>query len=219
MHRFCKILKLFWAYPKKVNLLHNPQKKSKQQISKIEASPSSSAGRKPRWGWTSDGAHGCWPLAAERRSLFAAVSCTALRSGVALCPRTIIGILTNREWFYWNTRMPTITKTNETFWYHLDGKGPYLTQKIHCPLKPIHNLEEYHHVGWEKKTFFDNLITKGKNVCQNFCLDLSLRRSRVAGLGRLSAGAKMTMKPFVKRVFTIFATNASFLRVISNFRI
>ena len=43
--------------------------------------------------------------------------------------------------------------------------------------------------------------------------------SRVAGLGRLSAGAKMAMKPFVKRVFTFFATNASFLRVISNFRI
>ena len=42
---------------------------------------------------------------------------------------------------------------------------------------------------------------------------------RVAGLGRLSAGAKMAMKPFVKRVFTIFATSASFLRVISNFRI
>ena len=30
----------------------------------------------------------------------------------------------------------------------------------------------------------------------------------MAGLGRLSAGAKMAMKPFVKRVFTIFATNA-----------
>ena len=42
---------------------------------------------------------------------------------------------------------------------------------------------------------------------------------RVAGLGRLSAGAKMAMKPFVKRVIKIFATNASFLRVISNFRI
>ena len=42
---------------------------------------------------------------------------------------------------------------------------------------------------------------------------------RVAGLGRLSAGANMAMKPFVKRVITIFATNASFLRVISNFRI
>ena len=40
---------------------------------------------------------------------------------------------------------------------------------------------------------------------------------RVAGLGRLSVGAKMAMKPFVKRVFTIFATNASFLRVISIF--
>ena len=41
---------------------------------------------------------------------------------------------------------------------------------------------------------------------------------RVAGLGRLSAGAKKAMKPFVKCVITIFATNASFLRIISNFR-
>ena len=43
--------------------------------------------------------------------------------------------------------------------------------------------------------------------------------NRVAGLGRLSVGANMAMKPFVKRVIKIFATNASFLRVISNFRI
>ena len=42
---------------------------------------------------------------------------------------------------------------------------------------------------------------------------------RVAGLGRLSAGAKMAMKPFVERVFTIFATNASVLRVIVNLQI
>ena len=32
--------------------------------------------------------------------------------------------------------------------------------------------------------------------------------NRVAGLGRLSAGAKMAMKPFVKRVFTIFEFNS-----------
>ena len=32
-------------------------------------------------------------------------------------------------------------------------------------------------------------------------------------------GANMAMKPFVKCVITIFATNASFLRVISNFQI
>ena len=42
---------------------------------------------------------------------------------------------------------------------------------------------------------------------------------RVAGLGRLSAGANMAMKPFVKRVITIFATNASLLRVIANLQI
>ena len=38
----------------------------------------------------------------------------------------------------------------------------------------------------------------------------------VAELGSLSSGAKMAMKVFVKRVFTIFASNASFLRVIAN---
>ena len=46
-----------------------------------------------------------------------------------------------------------------------------------------------------------------------------ISQTRVAGLVRLSAVAKMSMKPFVKRVFTIFATNVSFLRVISNFQI
>ena len=49
--------------------------------------------------------------------------------------------------------------------------------------------------------------------------NVGLMTYRVAGLGRLSAGANMAMKPFVKRVIIIFATNASFLRVISNFRI
>ena len=39
---------------------------------------------------------------------------------------------------------------------------------------------------------------------------------RVAELGNLSSGAKKAMKIFVKRVFTIFASNASFLRVIAN---
>ena len=40
--------------------------------------------------------------------------------------------------------------------------------------------------------------------------------TRVAELGSLSSEAKMAMKIFVKRVFTIFAPNASFLRVIAN---
>ena len=43
--------------------------------------------------------------------------------------------------------------------------------------------------------------------------------SRVAELGNLLLGAKMAMKIFVKRVFTIFATNALFLRVIPNLQI
>ena len=39
---------------------------------------------------------------------------------------------------------------------------------------------------------------------------------RVAEFGSLSSGSKMAMKIFVKGVFTIFASNASFLRVIAN---
>ena len=38
---------------------------------------------------------------------------------------------------------------------------------------------------------------------------------RVAELGSLSSGARLTMKIFAKRVFTIFATNVSFLRVVA----
>ena len=45
---------------------------------------------------------------------------------------------------------------------------------------------------------------------------LTMLLSWVAELGSLSSGAKMAMKIFVKRVFTIFASNASFLRVIAN---
>ena len=39
---------------------------------------------------------------------------------------------------------------------------------------------------------------------------------RVAEVGSISARAKMAIKIFVKRVFTIFAKNASFLHVIAN---
>ena len=41
----------------------------------------------------------------------------------------------------------------------------------------------------------------------------------VAELGSLSSGAKIAMQIFVKRVFTIFATNAWFLRIITNLQI
>ena len=69
-------------------------------------------------------------------------------------------------------------------------------------------------------TSFDILRHLNSQIRQDDTNTLkALISSRVAGLGKLSAGEKMAMKPFVKRVFTIFATNASFLRVISNFRI
>ena len=44
-------------------------------------------------------------------------------------------------------------------------------------------------------------------------------RTRVAELGSLSSMAKMAMKILVKCVFTIFATNALFLRIIANLQI
>ena len=42
---------------------------------------------------------------------------------------------------------------------------------------------------------------------------------RVAEIGSLSARAKMAIKTSVKYAFTIFATNASFLREIANLQI
>ena len=46
-----------------------------------------------------------------------------------------------------------------------------------------------------------------------------MEQYRVAELGSLSSGAKMAMKISVKRVFTIFATNGSLLRIIANLQI
>ena len=54
-------------------------------------------------------------------------------------------------------------------------------------------------------------LTPKYDIPQNMML-----RHRVAELGSLSSGAKMAIKIFVKRVFKIFASNASFLRVIAN---
>ena len=57
------------------------------------------------------------------------------------------------------------------------------------------------------------------------CCDQSTRCSNINTIYQSDpgwqdlAGAKMAMKPFVKRVFTIFATNASFLRVITDLQI
>ena len=49
-----------------------------------------------------------------------------------------------------------------------------------------------------------------------FILQVQEVPDRVAELGSLSLGAKMAMKIFVKRVFTILASNVSFLRIIIN---
>ena len=58
-------------------------------------------------------------------------------------------------------------------------------------------------------------LTENKIKSKNY----TVIRFWVAELGILSLGAKMAMKIFVKRVFTIFATNALFLRIIANLQI
>ena len=52
--------------------------------------------------------------------------------------------------------------------------------------------------------------------CGEIFIQSILYSHRVAELGSLSSGAKMPMEIFVKHVFTIFASNASFLRIITN---
>ena len=67
-----------------------------------------------------------------------------------------------------------------------------------------------------RKSIAGILILKvAKNIYQNRYIVLFL--SRVAEYGSLSLRAKMAIKFFVKRVFTIFAANALFSRVIANF--
>ena len=63
---------------------------------------------------------------------------------------------------------------------------------------------------WKKRREEDALVCKRRFILIEF---------RMAEVGSLSARAKMATKVFVRRVFAIFATNASFLRVIANLQI
>ena len=58
-------------------------------------------------------------------------------------------------------------------------------------------------------------MSKNKVFLNGSKLDDSFK-TRATEVGSLSARAKMPKKNFVKRVFTIFAKNASFLHVIAN---
>ena len=57
------------------------------------------------------------------------------------------------------------------------------------------------------------------DIKDRFAIILKYALTRVAEVGSLSSGAKMVIKTFIKRVFTIFATNASFMGVIANLQI
>ena len=64
-----------------------------------------------------------------------------------------------------------------------------------------------------------SMHTTSNNQGVGTVLELPGIDTRVAEVGSLSSGAKIVIKTFVKRVFTIFATNVSFLRVIANLQI
>ena len=90
----------------------------------------------------------------------------------------------------WQLHEPDEQMLQSKFWMAGNSKG---NQQEMYPCTP--------------KCWYIRYITPMKTMC------------RVAELGSLSSGAKMAMKIFVKRVFSIFATNASFLRVIANLQI
>ena len=60
-------------------------------------------------------------------------------------------------------------------------------------------------------------------ICKSWYMVVPVQKrvvlSRVAEVGSLSARAIWPTKIFVKSIFAIFVTNASFLRVIANFQI
>ena len=62
----------------------------------------------------------------------------------------------------------------------------------------------------------DQIVASWKQNPGEIAKSINFLLGSVAELGSLSSGAKMAMKIFVKRIFTIFASNASFLRVIAN---
>ena len=69
--------------------------------------------------------------------------------------------------------------------------------------------------------FFQSVWLVGRQLrthCEIFAQMYALM-ARVAEVGSLSARTKMAIKTFAKCVFTLFATNVSFLRVIANLQI
>ena len=69
------------------------------------------------------------------------------------------------------------------------------------------------------ETYFAGIYTKKLPIdpidhhTNNHFFSFIVPETRMAEVGSLSARAKMAIKFFVKHVFTVFATNASFLRV------
>ena len=104
-------------------------------------------------------------------------------------------------------------------------------------VKKIHKLERkyflgkcymYFH-GEEKTRWYEarctSLLLLTPALCQRTYEWIPIKNIRiyvsisVAEHSSLSSAAKMAMKIFVKRVFTIFVTNASFLPIIANLQI
>ena len=64
--------------------------------------------------------------------------------------------------------------------------------------------------------YFDKIRQKFLRFENIFFMMNSYNRARVEKVGSLSARAKMAIQIFVKHIFTIFATNVSFLHIFAN---
>ena len=93
--------------------------------------------------------------------------------------------------------------------YHSSGES-YFTSVV-----PSRRKGRHVNINWRNRQVFLSCPTRDKEheLLENYAI------TRVAEFGSLSAKAKLAIQFFVKRVFTISATNASFLHVIAKLQI
>ena len=136
-----------------------------------------------------------------------------------------------RQWITW-----LVVEAKDVVDVFVNKCFMYFFKKVYVGefCKKIHKIEKkyflgkcymYFH-GEEKTRWYEarctSLLLLTPALCQRTYEWIPIKNIRIyvsismAEHSSLSSAAKMAMKIFVKRVVTIFATNASFLRVITN---